>query len=193
GLEANMDSTPEKRQKYLSVIMRKCDEVSRLTNDLFLHSLSDLDKLQLQPEDIELTLFIKDAVQELSADQGDLTLSVPDTNIRICADKNRLMQICENLINNSRKYAKTDILLTVEPTETEVSLVFKDGGSGIPDEDMPFIFDKFYRGRNCGNEQGSGLGLYIVKYLAEKQGGRIMLRNLSDGFEAAVTLPLKKD
>ena len=45
GLEANLDGTHEKREKYLSVIMRKCDEVSRLTNDLFLHSLSDLDKL----------------------------------------------------------------------------------------------------------------------------------------------------
>lgn len=44
GLEANLDGTPEKRAKYLQVIMRKCDEVSKLTNDLFLHSLSDLKK-----------------------------------------------------------------------------------------------------------------------------------------------------
>ena len=47
GLEANLDSSPEKRAKYLSVIMRKCDEVSQLTNDLFLHSLSDLEKLRV--------------------------------------------------------------------------------------------------------------------------------------------------
>ena len=192
GLEANMDTTPEKRQRYLSVIMRKCDEVAKLTNDLFLHSLSDLDKLQLQPEDIDLTAFIRDAANELGAEQGDITLSVPDTEIIISADKNRLMQICENLINNSRKYAKTDISLTVVHSDNDVSLVFRDGGSGIPDEDMPFIFEKFYRGKNCGTEQGSGLGLYIVKYLTEKQGGRIMLRNMQDGFEAAVTLPLKK-
>ena len=48
GLEANLDSTYEKRMKYLSILMRKCDEVSKLTNDLFLHSLADLDKLKIK-------------------------------------------------------------------------------------------------------------------------------------------------
>ena len=51
GLEANLDSTLERREKYLRVLMRKCDEVSKLTNDLFLHSLSDLDKLKINLEE----------------------------------------------------------------------------------------------------------------------------------------------
>ena len=70
-----------------------------------------------------------------------------------------------------------------------VSLIFRDNGGGIPDEDMPFVFDKFYRGKNCGNEQGSGLGLYIAKYLAEKMGAEISLCNRAGGLEAVIKIP----
>ena len=56
---------------------------------------------------------------------------------------------------------------------------------------MPFIFEKFYRGKNVGSEQGSGLGLYIVKYLTEAQGGEVALKNIAGGgLEVTVSLPL---
>ena len=54
---------------------------------------------------------------------------------------------------------------------------------------MPFIFDKFYRGKNCEEEQGSGLGLYIVKYLTEKMGGKVQLQNHDNGLEVTVSFP----
>jgi signal transduction histidine kinase len=76
-------------------------------------------------------------------------------------------------------------------SEGSVSIHFIDYGPGIPDSDMPFIFDKFYRGKNVDKEQGSGLGLYIVKYLAEKMGGTVLLHNHVGSFEAIVTLPAK--
>lgn len=191
GLEANMDKTPEKREKYLGVIMKKCDEVSRLTNDLFLHSLSDLEKLKINPEKFELCGFLASAVSEIAAEQNDVNFKKPDFSAMVCADKNRLVQITENLINNARKYAKSEIDVFITQSEGNAQIHFRDYGRGIPDEDMPFIFDKFYRGRNCGNEQGSGLGLYIVKYIAEKMGGRVLLHNHSDGLEAIISLPIK--
>ncbi|MDE5620159.1 MAG: HAMP domain-containing histidine kinase [Ruminococcus sp.] len=190
GLEANMDSTPEKREKYLSVIMKKCDVVSRLTNDLFLHSLSDLDKLKINPDRFELCGFIENAVGEIAAEQNDVRFMNPNFTAAVSADKNRLVQITENLINNARKYAKSDIEVSVTQSDGNVVIHFRDYGSGIPDEDMPFIFDKFYRGKNCGNEQGSGLGLYIVKYIAEQMHGTVLLHNHSDGLEAIVSLPI---
>ncbi len=190
GLEANMDGTPEKRQRYLSVIMKKCDEVSHLTNDLFLHSLSDLDKLKICFEKFELCGFMESAVREIAAEHNDVQLRKPDFSAMVSADKNRLMQITENLINNARKYAKSDIDVSITQSDGNVEIHFRDYGKGIPDEDMPFIFDKFYRGKNCGNEQGSGLGLYIVKYIAEKMGGKVLLHNHSDGLEATVSLPI---
>lgn len=57
-------------------------------------------------------------------------------------------------------------------------------------ENMPFIFDKFYRGSNCGSEQGLGLGLYIVKYIAEKMGGNVILQNHDVGLEVKIILPI---
>ena len=190
GLEANLDGTPEKREKYLSVIMKKCDEVSKLTNDLFLHSLSDMDKLKINPECFELCGFIENAVSELAAEHNDVHFQKPDFTAEVNADKNRLMQIAENLIGNSRKYAKTDIDVFITQSDGNVLIHFRDFGDGIPDEDMPFIFGKFYRGKNCKSEQGSGLGLYIVKYITEQMHGEFLLCNHSDGLEATVILPV---
>ena len=193
GLEAKLDSSPEKRARYLSVIMRKCDEVSKLTDDLFLHSLSDLDKLKLSPEPFELGAFIDETVSELAAERSDLNYKKPAESIFVYADRSRTRQLCENLINNARKYAKTDIAVSLERREDAAVLTFRDSGSGIPDADLPFIFDKFYRGHNCGSEQGSGLGLYIVKYISEQQGGGVRLRNLPEGgLEAEIEIPLSK-
>ena len=188
GLEANLDRSMERRTKYIRVLMRKCDEVSRLTDDLFLHSVSDLDKLKISVTTLELCGFMRECASEITAEHDDINLCLPEEDIEIKADKNRLMQVCENLVNNSRKYAKTDIDISVIRQEDFAEIHFRDYGNGIPDEDMPFIFDKFYRGKNCGEEQGSGLGLYIVKYIVGKMGGKVLLHNHSDGLEVVVFL-----
>lgn len=189
GLEAKLDSTPEKREKYLGVIIRKCDEVSRLTNDLFLHSLSDLDKLVITPEDIELCGFMENAVSEIAADNNDVHFRKPYFSAIISADPKRLMQITENLIANARKYAKSDTDVYITLTDGMTEIHFRDHGKGIPDENMPFVFGKFYRGKNSDGEQGSGLGLYIVKHITEQMKGSITLHNHSDGLEVTVAFP----
>ncbi len=192
GLEAHMDSSPERRERYLSVIMRKCDEVAKLTNDLFLHALSDLDKLKINTEPLEISSFVQEAIEELAAQQDDIFFIPPSFSAYVNADRNRLLQIIENLVNNARKYAKSRIDVSLSRENGTVCLKIRDYGGGIPDEDMPFIFDKFYRGKNRGSEQGSGLGLYIVRYLAEKMGGCVTLRNHTSGLEAVVSLPEEK-
>ncbi len=191
GLEANLDSSPEKRAKYSSVIMKKCDEVANLTNDLFLHSLSDLDKLKMYPEELELGGFVASVLEELSVERQDIRLSENVSGVMVSADKNRLTQVIENIVNNARKYAKTELVVSVVKGREQAELHFRDFGPGIPDEDLPFIFDKFYRGRNCGSEQGSGLGLYIVKYVMEQLGGTVRLQKHRDGQEIILTLPVK--
>jgi signal transduction histidine kinase len=190
GLEANMDSTADKRTRYLSVIMKKCDEVARLTNDLFLHSLSDLEKLKVVTEEVEICDYLYHICSEISGEKGDITFDMPLFTAFVNLDKNRFLQIMENLINNARKYAKTSIYITVLKEKDLLHINFKDYGKGVPDEDMPFLFDKFYRGKNCGDEQGSGLGLYIVRYILHQMKGEIQLLNHKDGLEAVVSLPL---
>lgn len=190
GLEANMDSSAEKRERYLSVILKKCDEVSRLTNDLFLHSVSDLDKLKVSVEQFELCGFLKVTIRDISAGRKDICLMLPEENVRVLADKNRFLQVCENLINNARKYAKANVDIRVDVKEELVEISFRDYGKGILDEDMPFVFGKFYRGKNCGEEAGSGLGLYIVKYIMEKMEGSVQLKNHLNGLEVVVSLKI---
>ncbi len=190
GLEANLDVSPERRSRYLQVMMKKCDEVTELTNDLFLHSLSDMGRIEIKPEEIDLVPFMEQTVADITADKSDVIFIKPDFSPVISADKKRMTQLVENLINNSRKYAKTDIRISITEKDNFVQVSFSDMGSGIPDEDMPFITDKFYRGKNCGNENGSGLGLYIVKYIAEKSGGSVELQNMYPGLKVTVTLPM---
>lgn len=190
GLEANLDATPEKRAKYLGILMKKCDEVSKLTEDLFLHSLADLDKLKITPENVELGGFMERTVSDIAGERNDIEFVVPDFEAWVSADKKRLTQLAENLINNARKYAKSGISIYITENDGSAELHFRDFGGGIPDEDMPFIFDKFYRGRNCGEEQGSGLGLYIVRYITLQMNGNVLLHNHADGLEAIISFPM---
>ena len=78
GLEANLDTTPEKRAKYLKILIRKCDEVTKLTNDLFLHALSDLDKLKINTEQFKICSFMKKAISEIGAEQNDVNFLIPE-------------------------------------------------------------------------------------------------------------------
>lgn len=184
ALQANMDCNTERRERYLSVIMRKCDEVTALTNDLFLHSLSDLDKLQIKKEKVEIKPLIEKTVNEMSVECSDLKISGNVAYADLEVDRNRFVQVLENIINNAKKYAPdTPIRLWTKKNEKSYEIHIKDGGNGIPDEDMPFVLEKFYRGKNVGNNQGSGLGLYIVNYVMQQMNGEITLKNNNDGLE----------
>ncbi|MBQ1392812.1 MAG: sensor histidine kinase, partial [Lachnospiraceae bacterium] len=101
-------------------------------------------------------------------------------------DENRILQCIENIISKARKYAKespiyvTTVYRKIEEQEYyEIS--FQDQGGGIADADMPFIFDKFYRGKNVEKEPGAGLGLFIVKYLMEQMKGEVSVENKEGG------------
>lgn len=191
GLEANMDSSPEKRAQYLQVIMKKSDEVSKVTDDLLLHSLSDMNRLKVEKKTFEIGAFCEGAVKDLDPDGKEISFVSGGVTANVSADPDRLLQCVENLVTNARKYAGTKISVSLEKAESNVAICVKDCGSGIPDEDMPFVFDKFYRGHNHGSQQGSGLGLYIVKYLMTQMDGDIVLENRADGLLAKLVLPVE--
>lgn len=188
ALEANMDNTVEKRKKYIDVIISKCNEVSNLTNDLFVHSLSDLDMLKMNNQKVEICDIVNNTVNELSIN-SNINYQKPDFDAYVNIDKNRFIQMIENLVNNANKYAKTVIDIKLELDNDYVKLIVKDYGPGINDSDLPFIFDKFYRGKNSSDEQGSGLGLYIVKYIVDRFDGEILLFN-NNGLEVNIKIPL---
>ena len=208
AFEANMDSTPEKRQKYLGILMQKCDEVTNLTNDLFIHSISEMDRLEINKEKLDIVSFMKNDLRELFADE-EAEINIPENltadskGLFISADRKRLLQIMENLKNNADKYAKTKVTISldvdtigIKKTEEEnikeekdsnkIIIHFRDYGPGIPEEEIPFITGKFYRGKNVGDENGSGLGLYIVKELMDKMNGELKLYNKEPGLDVVL-------
>ena len=189
AFEANMDSTPEKRQKYLSIMMEKCDEVSRLTNDLFVHSISEMNKLDVDQESFDIVSFMDTDVRELFVDEDGVNIKLPEDSgeIMVKADRKRLLQIIENLKSNADKYAKSQVDIVLEKDEN-VKIHFRDYGPGIAEEEIPFITGKFYRGKNAGDENGSGLGLYIVEELVGRMDGSMKLLNRNPGLEVIIDL-----
>ena len=183
GLSEYMDTSPLRRERYLSVIMKKCDEVTKLTNDLFLHSLSDLDKLQIQVEEIEISELILQSVEDMLGDQKDIVIQGSIGQRKIPVDRKRLEQVLENVFNNARKYAKPPITVWTEVSETDYKIHIKDNGKGILPEDIPFVFEKFYRGKNTSGKPGSGLGLYIVKYIMNQMDGEVIIQSGENGLE----------
>ena len=189
ALEANLGADYEKRQQYAGTIIRKCDEVTALVNDLVLHSLSELEKLDNKLEKLQVDKVIRDTVRDLEFE--NLVLSEPVHEAVIMGDARRVAQLLENLINNARKYAPGKrVTVFTEIKGQEYQIHVKDEGKGINPEDMPFIRQKFYRGDNVGDMPGSGLGLYIVDYIVKEMKGRLDLYNSEMGLEAVISFPV---
>lgn len=191
GLCLMADAPPERRQKYLEVIMKKCDEVSGLTDDLFLHALNDMDRLSVEPipvraEEIWERVLLPLQEQGVILDRsGKAGLLEEET---VFADERRLTQVVENVINNAQKYAlgsRIEAGIFVEGKN--VCIRIKDSGPGIPQEDFLYARQKFYRGVNALDQQGAGLGLYISEVLMKQMKGEIKLRN-QNGLEVSLYL-----
>lgn len=193
ALDMGMDIDPEKHSRYVETILKKSDEVKALTEDMLTHSLTELGHLKMNPEEFELGSFLERTLDDLRADQDDIIYTKPSYSIDVFADSKRVSQIVENLIANARKYAKTSVTVTLTRDAEQAVMKFSDKGGGIPDSDLPFVLGKFYRGSNSSDEQGAGLGLFIVRYIAEQSGGSVHLRNSDGGLEVAVALPVVKD
>ena len=190
GLEANLEADYEQRQRYLQVIMKKCDDVSRLVNDLVLHSLSELERLEIKEQRISMRKVLEETLQDLEYSYVSLKEPVPD--VELPADEKRLAQVLLNLLENAKKYAPdTPIEVWALQEEDRYEIHIRDHGTGIFPEDMPFVLQKFYRGKNVEDKPGSGLGLYIVSYIMERMKGGIALENHADGLEAVLWLPLE--
>lgn len=186
ALDAGLDRTPEKRSHYLNTIMEKCDEVGRLTDDLFVHSVSDMNQLSVTPVRIELDAYMKQTIELLSADGNIGYRSDIKEDTFIKADPSRLTQILENLVANSGKYAGTRVDIYTYVDENKAVIEVRDYGKGIPEENLPFITQKFYRGNNIEGIQGSGLGLYICSYLVDKMDAELVLSNVYSSSEDSV-------
>ena len=126
-----------------------------------------------------------------------VTFVAPEEPIEVEVDVDRISQVVLNLLSNARKYSPSGapITLTLERREDACALAVQDQGVGIPEDQLPHIFDRFYRvpgiERQSGSNVGLGLGLYIAQKIVERHGGRIEVSSHpGSGSTFSVILPL---
>ncbi|TBL80896.1 HAMP domain-containing histidine kinase [Paenibacillus thalictri] len=181
GIQDGVADTQEKMDKYLNTIHTKVVGLDRLVDELFLYSKLDLKKLPYSFETVEASRFLEDVIQDL---QFDLELrgvhiagEFPRREIQVLADREKLRRIVLNLIDNCVKYMdKPEKRIVVKLTEhaDKATVEIRDNGPGIRPEQLPYIFEKFYRAESReSGKSGSGLGLAIARQLVEGHGGGI--------------------
>lgn len=176
-----------KDKNHLELISLKANDIDRLVSDLFASTLEELSELKVNCADIESGILLEIIKKSDISQKVKFKNSVPECLIK--SDALRLGQVFDNIINNSYKYAGTNIEVSFDLNEKLVVTV-KDFGKGIDEEEIPLITNKFFRGKNSKDISGAGLGLNIASNFMKKMGGGLELQNVSDGFEVIVIISL---
>ncbi len=183
GLLEGVAKTPEKQKKYLQTIAVKADDMTRLIEELTSYSKMDGGGLKYNFEDIDVKDFFDDCEydysNELESEGIDFTYSnYAPAGARIKADPEQLRRALNNIVGNSVKYMNKNqrrIALRISEKNARIRVELEDNGCGMAAEDLPKIFDRFYRtdASRHGPAQGSGIGLAIVKKIVEDHGGKV--------------------
>lgn len=188
--------TPEERQENVNDILQATRHMARLVENVLLLGRGEAGRLTCQPEAADLESACRRFVEDVSAathHRCPLQLILPPVIGPARFDEGILRHIFTNLLDNAVKYspAGTPVEFLVEARPPWAVLTVRDSGRGIPEADRPQLFQAFHRGSNVGNVPGSGLGLVIVKYCVQLQGGRVELTSApGTGTCATVFLPI---
>lgn len=198
GLLDGIAQNPEAQERYQYQIKAKVSEMIRMVNRLFMFSKMDMDEYPTYPVPLnlsqEIVAFV-DAVKEEYAEKG-LTISLKQTPFcPVLADPKQLHTVFSNIIENSLRYKEKEngtLEITVWEDENHCNMVFRDDGPGVPQEDIPKLFEVFFRSdparKNSG--AGSGLGLAIAANAIKRANGSITASNvIPQGLEITIVLP----
>lgn len=183
GLLDGVARTPEKQERYVRTIYNKAGDMTNLINELTLYSQIDSDRIPYNFRPINVADYFADCVEELGMDLESRGIGLdysslvsPDTVV--VADPEQLKRVINNIVSNSVKYMDKEqkqIQIRLQDEQDSVRVEIEDNGPGIAPEDLPRIFDRFYRTDASRNSSkgGSGIGLSIVKKIIEDHGGYI--------------------
>lgn len=183
GIMDGVADTPEKMDKYIRTIYNKANDMDKLIGELTLYSQIDTNRVPYNFSKVNVDAYFADCVEEISVEleAKNITLNYfnyVDKDTIIIADPEQLKRVINNIISNSVKYIgnkKGALNIRINDEMDFIHVEIEDNGKGISQQDLPYIFDRFYRtdaSRNS-NQGGSGIGLAIVKKIVEVHGGRI--------------------
>ncbi len=180
-----------------AILYQETRHINRLVEDLRTLSLADAGELPLalQPVNPQIVLERVAARHAMTASQKGVTLRVLPTEILpdLTMDVERMCQVLDNLVLNAFRYTPQggEITLSIQVTPTGVQMIVQDTGSGIAPDDLPYIFDRFYRGDKARQANGeSGLGLAIARSIVAAHHGALAAENIPDhGARFTITLP----
>ncbi|WP_188453320.1 sensor histidine kinase [Virgibacillus oceani] len=187
------------------VILRVSDEVyrlSRLVNDLQQLSLAEARTLPLKKEPTEVNEFIETIISQFQwfAEEKNITLHLNkiSTDLFLEIDRDRITQVIVNLLGNAIRYSPENgtVTINVKVEGRSAIISFQDTGTGIEQENIPFIFERFYRADESRKRDkgGVGLGLSIAKGFVEVHGGTIKVKSvIGEGTTFEISLPIKKE
>ena len=184
--------------RILEVMDQHSKRLGLLANDLLTLAHLESGSSSLQSSDIDLLRFLSDLVRDwgkkFRSKNLEAAVDVAENCSTITADEERLREIFDNLLDNALKYSDKGgtIRLSAERRNGEVALSVTDSGVGISQEDLPRIFERFYRADKARSRElgGTGLGLSIVKHIAQLHGGRVEAESeLGKGTTIRVVLP----
>jgi signal transduction histidine kinase len=180
-----LNSVIEDDISQLEVINAKADQINTLITNMFSATLEELQELTVTVTE-ESSVLLGDLIKNVDYNNRATISPIPECIVLI--DMLRLLQVIDNIISNSYKYAGTSIGVLVNIKGQYLEIEFKDYGRGVSPEEIPLLFNKFYRARNSVGKSGTGLGLYISQYLMDKMSGDIICRNIDGGFVVILRL-----
>lgn len=200
-LAENPDAPEEMRAQFFDVILNETDRMTRIVKDLLALSKLDSAKMDWKNENFSLKKSIENAYRAMEMEarrRGQkLTLSIEADLPSFFGDRERIEQVFINLLSNAVKYTPDNgrVDFSAEKTENDfVKITVKDNGIGIPEKDIPRLFERFYRVDKARSREmgGTGLGLAIAKEIIEHYGGEIKLSSVyKEGTTVSVYLPMK--
>jgi PAS domain S-box-containing protein len=183
----------DQKRMMLEQVNHDADRVTRLITELLDISRLETGRLVLRRQLVDLLAVAKTVVEKVALEYPDLDvqLEFPASLPRPYADPDKVEQVLTNLVENACKYGSlSGLRVSAEVTDRSVAVAVADRGDGIPSEDLPRVFDKFFR-RSEGKPTGSGLGLWISRGLVEAHGGRLAAASIQgQGTTFRFTLPL---
>lgn len=184
----------------LDAIQSEAERMSRLVGDLLMLAQAESGNLPISRNDMELDTLLLDVYQQARVLAGNkLTVSLGEEDqARGYGDRDKIKQVLLNLVSNAIKYTPTggQVTLGLGRVNGWARFTVADSGVGIPPEDLPHVFDRFYRvdksrTRGAGTPGGAGLGLSIAKWIAQAHGGRLEVSSqMGKGSCFSLWLPL---